>query len=277
MGWTTGLAAARHSRGSAVKSTIHSIQHQAFQLIQAEQLWAALHSVLSPIWLLIVLVLLSLYGHLVLSLFPWTRPLAERLLAPLINPLRTMGEGLLSAIPDVVFIAILVVITPYVLKLMRLFFTSIAEGTVTLAGFERTWALPAHRLVRLLVIVFAVVVAYPYIPGSSTEAFKGVTIFLGVIFSLGSSSVIANVIAGYTMTYRRAFRIGDRIKIGDHLISHAVDTGSPLIAAVLRRLRPHVFPVNVDKCVPKSIPPHNCVTAFRNVSTVIRPSCETVA
>jgi small-conductance mechanosensitive channel len=61
------------------------------------------------------------------------------------------------------------------------------------------------------------VVAYPYIPGSNTEAFKGVTIFLGVIFSLGSSSVIANVIAGYTMTYRRAFHVGDRVKIGDHI------------------------------------------------------------
>jgi small-conductance mechanosensitive channel len=199
------------------KSTIHLIQIQAFQFIRAEQLWAALHRGLNLIWLLIVLVLLYLYGHFVLSLFPWTRPLAERLLALLVDPLRTMGEGLLSAIPDVVFIAILVVIARYVLKLMRLFFTGVAEGTVTLAGFDRAWALPTHRLVRLLVIVFAVVVAYPYIPGSNTEAFKGVTIFLGVIFSLGSSSVIANVIAGYTMTYRRAFHIGDRVKIGDHI------------------------------------------------------------
>src|SRR5262249_16360759 len=151
------------------------------------------------------------------SRFPWTRPLAEHLFALLVDPLRTMGEGLLSTIPNVVFIAILVVITRYVLKLMRLFFTGVAEGTVTLAGFDPTWALPTPRPVRLLVLVFAVVVAYPYIPGSNTEAFKGVTIFLGVIFSLGSSSVIANVIAGYTMTYRRAFRIGNRVKIGDHI------------------------------------------------------------
>jgi small-conductance mechanosensitive channel len=198
-------------------STIRSVQIQAFQLIRAEQVWAALHSVLHLIWLLIMLVVLYLYLDFVLSLFPWTRPLAKRLFALLVDPLRTMGEGLFVAIPDVVFIAILIVITRYVLKLMRLFFTAVAEGTVTLAGFDRTWAVPTHRLVRLLVIVFAVVVAYPYIPGSNTEAFKGVTIFLGVIFSLGSSSVIANVIAGYTMTYRRAFHVGDRVKIGDHI------------------------------------------------------------
>jgi small-conductance mechanosensitive channel len=69
--------------------------------------------------------------------------------------------------------------------------------------------------VRLLVIAFGVVVAFPYIPGSSSEAFKGVSLFLGIIFSLGSTSIIANIIAGYSMTYRRAFRVGDRIKVGD--------------------------------------------------------------
>ena len=64
-------------------------------------------------------------------------------------------------------------------------------------------------------IAFAVVVAYPYIPGSESAAFKGISIFIGVVFSLGSSSVISNVIAGYTMIYRRAFKVGDRVKIGD--------------------------------------------------------------
>jgi small-conductance mechanosensitive channel len=68
---------------------------------------------------------------------------------------------------------------------------------------------------RLLVVVFALVVAYPYISGSESAAFKGISIFLGVIFSLGSSSIVGNLIAGYSLTYRRAFRVGDRIRIGD--------------------------------------------------------------
>jgi small-conductance mechanosensitive channel len=66
-----------------------------------------------------------------------------------------------------------------------------------------------------LVVAFALVVAYPYIPGSESAAFKGVSIFLGVVFSLGSTSIISNLIAGYALTYRRAFRVGDRVKIGD--------------------------------------------------------------
>jgi small-conductance mechanosensitive channel len=70
-------------------------------------------------------------------------------------------------------------------------------------------------MVRVLVVAFAIVVGYPYLPGSQSEAFKGVSILLGIMFSLGSSTAIANIIAGYSLTYRRAYRIGDRVKIGD--------------------------------------------------------------
>ena len=75
--------------------------------------------------------------------------------------------------------------------------------------------MPTYKLVRMAIIALGLVVAYPYIPGSDSAAFKGVSLFVGVVFSLGSSSAIANMIAGYMMTYRRAFRVGDRVKIGD--------------------------------------------------------------
>ena len=84
-----------------------------------------------------------------------------------------------------------------------------------MAGFDPEWSEPTYKLIRLAVIVLALVVAYPYIPGGRSEAFKGITIFIGILFSLGSSSAIANFVAGYIMTYRRAFRVGDRIKIGE--------------------------------------------------------------
>jgi small-conductance mechanosensitive channel len=86
---------------------------------------------------------------------------------------------------------------------------------IQLPSFDRDWAIPSYRILRVLVIAFAVVVAYPYIPGSHSDAFKGVSLFLGVIFSIGSSSFIANIIAGYTLTYRRAFRTGDRVRVGE--------------------------------------------------------------
>jgi small-conductance mechanosensitive channel len=113
------------------------------------------------------------------------------------------------------FLAILFSITRYLLKLVHLFFAAVGRGEVALSGFDPEWAESTYKLVRVVAVVFTLVVAYPYIPGSDSEAFKGISIFIGIIFSLGSSSAIANLIAGYLMTYRRAFRVGDRVKIGE--------------------------------------------------------------
>jgi small-conductance mechanosensitive channel len=126
-----------------------------------------------------------------------------------------MGRAVLTDIPDLIFLVMLALVVRYGLKLLRLFFEGIARGSITFEGFEAEWAWPTYKIVRVAVIGFAAVVAYPYIPGSGSEAFKGVSLLAGVVFSLGSTSAISNIIAGYTMTYRRAFRVGDRVKVGD--------------------------------------------------------------
>ncbi|HEU4342226.1 MAG TPA: mechanosensitive ion channel family protein [Candidatus Binatia bacterium] len=225
------------------KSRIEALEAQSHQLVQARQLRNALHGILKALYLLAVLVLGYLYLHFVLGLYPWTRPLATRLLGIFLEPLQAMGMGLLDNLPGLAFVAILVIVMRYVLRVTRLYFESIDRGTVTLARFDREWALPTYKIARLLVIAFAVVVAYPYIPGSSSEAFKGVSIFLGVVFSLGSSSVIANLIAGYAMIYRRAFKEGDRISI-DNLTGDV--TERRLMVTHLRTIK------NEDIVVPNS-------------------------
>lgn len=199
------------------QARIQALEAQSLRIVRVEQLKTALHRTLQTVSALVALVFLYVYLQFVLSLYPRTRPLAEHLLVLLLDPLATMGAALLAAVPNLVFIALLIVVIRYLLKLTRLFFEAIEQGTVTLARFEREWASPTYRIVRLLIIAFAVVVAYPYIPGSDSAAFRGVSIFLGVMFSLGSSSIIANLIAGYTMTYRRTFRVGDRIKVSDFI------------------------------------------------------------
>jgi small-conductance mechanosensitive channel len=199
------------------QARIQKLEAQSLKLVRAEQLRIALHKTLQTVSALVTLVFLYVYLQFVLSLYPWTRQLAERLLTLLLDPLATMGAALLAAVPNLLFLAILVVVTRYLLKLTRLFFETVEQGTVTISGFEREWSPPTYRIIRLLIIAFAVVVAYPYIPGSDSAAFRGVSIFLGVIFSLGSSSILANLIAGYTMTYRRTFRVGDRIRVSDFI------------------------------------------------------------
>ena len=183
--------------------------------------------------LAVVAVLFVLLDY-VLALFPWTRRAGLELMSLVVDPLRAIGSGILSQLPNVAFLVVLVVVVRYLLRLMRLFFDAVGEGRVTLRGFERSWADPTYKLTRLVVVVFALVVAYPYIPGSQTDAFKGISIFLGFAFSLASTTAIANIVAGYALIYRGAFKPGDRIRAGDVV---GVVTRSRLQSTHLRTAR----------------------------------------
>jgi small-conductance mechanosensitive channel len=213
--WLSGRGRADLER--RYRRRIQSVGIQSFQIVRAEQIWGALSRLVDASRVIIILVLTFIYLQYVLGLFPWTRGTARHLLGYVLDPLGTMGAGIVDGIPNFLFLVILFFLTRYLLKLIHLFFTAVGRGEVKLAGFEREWADPTYKLLRIGVIVFALVVAYPYIPGSGSDAFKGISIFIGIVFSLGSSSAISNLIAGYSMTYRRAFRIGDRVKIGDKM------------------------------------------------------------
>lgn len=200
---------------SRYKQRVRAVAIQSFQILQAQQIWSSVQTLLGVVRALAVVVLSYLYLHFVLGLFPWTQPTAQRLLGYLIAPLTTMGRALLTHLPDLIFLALLLLIARYALRLSCLFFEAVGRGSVTLQGFDPDWAAPSYRLARLAVIVFTVIVAYPYIPGSSSQAFKGISIFLGVMFSIGSSAFLANIVAGYALIYRRAFKVGDRVQIDD--------------------------------------------------------------
>ena len=226
------------------KARIQGLQFQSFQIVQAERLWAGVQTAQRTVYVLLLLAVALVYLEYVLSLFPWTKPTSLTLFAMLLNPIRQMAAAVLDAVPNLVFLAILILVVRYGLQMMRLFFGGIARGTITLSGFDREWAMPTFRLLRLGIIAFTAVIAYPYVPGSQSEAFKGISIFLGVILSLGSSSAISNVIAGYTMIYRRAFKVGDRVRI-DELIGDV--TEMRLLVTHLRSLK------NEEIVVPNSM------------------------
>ena len=113
------------------------------------------------------------YLQVVLEWYPWSRPLSRRLGSLVLDPLGSMAAAVLDAVPNLIFIALLVLVTRYLLKLVRLFFAGIAGGTITLANFDREWAWPTYRIVRFVAVAFAVVVAYPYIPGSQLARLSG--------------------------------------------------------------------------------------------------------
>jgi small-conductance mechanosensitive channel len=184
-------------------------------IVKAERIHDAIRQVRHFLTGALLLIILFEFASFALGRFPGTRYLANHLISLVVDPLRVIGQGALEQLPNVVFLAVLTVVFRVALRVFRAVFEAVERGTLPLPGFEADWALPTYKIVRFAWIAFGVVVAYPYLPGSRSEAFKGVSIFVGVLFSLGSSSAIANVIAGYLLIYRRAFRIGDRVKIGE--------------------------------------------------------------
>jgi small-conductance mechanosensitive channel len=198
-----------------VHRRMQALKVESRKLVRAEDVGQVVRTILRTLRGFAAVVLVFLYLHFVFGLFPGTRWIHQQLADWVLGPLQTMGAAVLAAIPNLIFLAILIVIMRWAIKLVRLFFEAVSLGTVTLANFDPDWAQPTYKIVRLAMIAFGLVVAYPYIPGSQTAAFKGVSLFAGIIFSLGSSSIISNIIAGYTMTYRRAYRVGDRVRIGD--------------------------------------------------------------
>jgi len=232
------------------RQRIRGVQIQSFELIRADQLWRFLTGLVNLFCFTAVAIALYVWLHFVVSLFPWTRGLAKTMSSALANSFQKIIAGAVLVIPDAVFLVILVLVTRYVLSLIRLFFTAVESGTITLSQFDPDWAKPTYRLVRIGVVAFALVVAYPYIPGSESDAFKGVTLFLGVLVSLGSTSLIGNIMAGYTLMYRRVFKPGDRIRIGDLLGD--VERSSPM-ATYLRTPKNEMLVVPNSKILSQEV------------------------
>jgi small-conductance mechanosensitive channel len=198
-----------------LKSRVHAVGIQSFEILRSETIWKVFHGLMRVIGVATIIVSTYAYLHYVLALFPWTRAISNGLFALAAGAVEHMGKSVGASIPDILILAIICYLSQFVLRQVRNFFDAVAQKRVTFAQFEPEWALPTYKLVRVLILAFALVVAYPYIPGSESAAFKGISIFIGLVLSLGSSTAISNLIAGYLMTYRRVFKVGDRVKVGD--------------------------------------------------------------
>jgi small-conductance mechanosensitive channel len=197
------------------RTQIETVEKRSFALLDADQIVAVTHRLARALVWVIAATLIVFWATTMLGLFPWTRPIGNRSLALLLAPLATMGQAIVGYLPDLAFLAVLFIVVRWLLGLVRVFFDSLRLGRIRLRSFDADWAVPTFRIVRLGIIVLAIVVAYPYIPGSGSEAFRGVSILLGVLLSIGSSSVVSNMVAGYSLIYRRTFKVGDRVQIGD--------------------------------------------------------------
>jgi small-conductance mechanosensitive channel len=229
---------------SARGNTIRTIRIQSLELLSELRLTELLLYLARLIRFVVTLLLLYFYIPFVFSFFPWTRSYGATLFGYIATPVRSGWIAFIHYLPSLLVLLVISFFTYLALRLVGFIFREVERGTISWPGFYPEWATPTLKIVQLLILAFALIVGFPYLPGSESPAFKGVSIFLGVIFSLGSSSSIANVISGILLTYTRAFRVGDRVQIGD-TIGDVMEKG--LLATHVRTIK------NVLITIPNSL------------------------
>lgn len=160
-------------------------------------------------------VLLYITLPIIFSIFPFSRDWADALFHLIWSPFKGVLIAIWEYLPNLFSILVIYFVMKYVIRFVRYIFHEIEAEKLKLSGFHADWAMPTYSIVKFLLYAFMFVLIFPYLPGSDSNIFQGVSVFIGVLFSLGSSSAIANMVAGLVITYMRPFKIGDRIKIGD--------------------------------------------------------------
>ena len=186
-----------------------------FKVLKGEVLVDLFRAINRLVYFVTVIWMVLAYLNFLLSLFPWTYGIASQVYGLAAGPLKAFGTAFLEQIPSFFFLAFIILGTVFLLRGIRFFFHEIERGRIRISGFYPEWGRPTFNIVRLIVISFSIVVAFPYIPGSNSGAFKGMSLFIGLLVSIGSGGAMANVISGIILIYMRPFNIGDRIQIGE--------------------------------------------------------------
>ncbi len=194
---------------------LKGVSIKGYELFTAESEVRVLEGVNNLLrWIAIISVLYLMMPAL-FSIFPWTRHFSDALLGYFLSPVKKILLAVWNYLPDLVTIIVILVVFRYVNKGLAFLRHEIESERLVIPGFYSDWATPTYQIIRILLFAFMIVVIFPYLPGSDSPVFKGVSVFLGVLFTFGSSGSLSNIIAGLVLTYMRAYKIGDRVKIGE--------------------------------------------------------------
>lgn len=194
---------------------LKDISIKGYKLITAQRLQNMGVNTLRILRLIIILLLIYLSLPLLFGIFPWSKPIAEKLIYYTVTPVKTMIFAFIHYLPNLLTIIVLYFITHYLIRLVRFLAQEVAAGTLAIRNFHPELAIPTFQIIRALLYLFMFIIMFPYLPGSDSNVFKGVTVFIGLLLSFGSSSAVSNMVAGIVLTYMRSFRVGDRVKIGE--------------------------------------------------------------
>lgn len=194
---------------------IKGIKIKDYELFDARRQVNTLIAINNLVKWIVILILISIALPILFGIFPWTRDFAETLFGYILTPIKKIAFSLWNYLPNLITIIVILIAFKYVMKGLKFLKYEVEIGNLKLAGFYPDWANPTYQILRIMVLAFMIVVIFPYLPGSDSPIFKGVSVFLGFLFTFGSAGSLSNMIAGLVLTYMRLFRIGDRVKIGD--------------------------------------------------------------
>ena len=243
----------RHRAERWRAARLGAVKLQDAEIVSSDRIGDAIDRAFRVIRLFLILLAFDLYLTYVLGLFPWTRAVSYALLGYIVSPARTVARAFVGYLPNFLFVIFIALMIRGAIRLVKLFFHQIEEGKIVFKNFPAEWADPTYKIVRLLLVAFGLVVAFPYLPASDSAAFTGVSVFAGVLFSLSSSSAISNAIAGVVLTYTGAFRIGDRVKLGE-AFGDIIETS--MLATRVRTIK------NEDVTIPNSLVLGGAMTNF---------------
>ncbi len=223
---------------------IKAFKIQTLEIFSSDQITAALIRATKYFRYLLTTLLVYIFVLFVFSLFPLTKEIGSSLFNYLLKPVKLFTDAIISFLPNLFSIIVISVAAYIVIKFFRMIARALENDKIRIPGFYKDWAIPTYKILRFIIIAFSAVMIFPYVPGSDSTAFQGLSVFLGVVLSFGSSSSISNVVAGIILTYTRSFDTGDRIKIGETVGDVLEKT---LLVVRIRTIK------NVDIAVPNSV------------------------
>jgi small-conductance mechanosensitive channel len=186
-----------------------------FNILDTKQMLSVIFFAIKVLKIAVTIILLYITIPAIFALFEPTRNLAQTLFGYILTPLKDILISFRDFIPDLFVIAVTLFLVRYILRSLKFFTKQIEKGKLVLPGFYADWAQPTFNILRGFVYAFTIAIIYPHIPGSGSATFQGISVFVGIIVSLGSTSAIGNLVAGIVLTYTRSFKIGDLIKLND--------------------------------------------------------------
>ena len=211
-------------------TTLKPITIQSYEILNTDKQVRLLLVANRIVKYILILLQLLISLPIIFSIFPSTKGIALQLLDYFLIPVKKIIFGVIGYIPNLISIFVIWFAIRTLVRLARYIALEVESGNLKFNNFFPEWAMPTFNLIRILLYAFMIAMIYNYLPGADSGVFQGISVFVGLIISLGSSTLIANLMAGLVITFMRPFRVGDRIKLND--ITGDIIEKTPLVTRV---------------------------------------------